>query len=136
MEHYCRRWISIGVIKKLEQGKKGKAMFDKSIVGAQISEFYDSRDKYFSISISRRNRLTKGNCTSVTVGFLINDDFRKKVKFWNDNGVPSKIVNNTCERCTIPDCKDRVVPANVAEQLEKYNNIKSSIKKLINEVES
>jgi len=133
-EHYCRRWISIGVLKKLEQGKKGKAIYNKSVVGTQVSEFYDSGDKYFSISISRRNRLTIGSCTSVTVGFLINDDFRKKVKFWSDKTVPAKIVNNTCERCTIQDCMERVVPANVAEQLEKYDNIKSSIKKLISEV--
>jgi transcriptional regulator with XRE-family HTH domain/Zn-dependent peptidase ImmA (M78 family) len=136
MEHYCRRWISIGVIKKLEQGKKGKAMNDKSVVGAQISEFYDSRDKYFSISISRRNSLTIGSCTSVTVGFLINDDFGKNVKFWNDNNVPSKIVNNTCERCVIPDCKVRVAPAVVAEQQEKHEAIKSSIVKLISDAQS
>ncbi|NNG27747.1 MAG: ImmA/IrrE family metallo-endopeptidase [Ignavibacteriaceae bacterium] len=131
-EHYCRRWISIGVLKKLEPDKKGK--HKKFIVGAQISEFFDSGDKYFSISISRRDSLIKDNSTSVTVGFLINDEFRKKVKFWNDTNVPVKIVNNTCERCTIQDCMERVVPANVAEQLEKYDNIKSSIKKLISEV--
>jgi transcriptional regulator with XRE-family HTH domain len=135
-EHYCRRWISIGVLKKLEQSKKRKTMDDKSVVGAQISEFYNSRDQYFSISISKRNSLTKGNSTSVTVGFLINDDFRKKVKFWNDTNLPVKIVNNTCERCTIHDCKERVASAVVAEQLEKYDSIKSSIKKLISEVES
>ncbi len=135
-EHYCRRWISIGVLKKLDQSKKGKAMYDKSVVGAQVSKFYDSGDKYFSISIARRNRLTIGNNTSITVGFLMNDEFRKKVNFWNDPKIPAKIVNNTCERCTIQDCKERVAPANVAEQLEKYDSIKSSIKKLISEVES
>lgn len=136
MEHYCRRWISIEVLKKLEQSKKGKAMYDKSVVGAQVSEFYDSGDQYFSISISRRNRLTIGNCTSVTVGFLIYDDFRNKVKFWNDKSVPVKIVNNTCERCTIPDCKERVAPAVVAEQQENDDKIKSSIKRLLSEAQN
>ena len=136
MEHYCRRWISIEVLKKLGQGKKGKAMFDKSVVGAQVSEFYDSGDQYFSISISRRNSLTIGNYTSVTVGFLINDDFRKKVNFWNDKSVPVKIVNNTCERCTIPDCKERVAPAVVAGRQEKHDKIKSSIKRLLNETQN
>jgi len=135
-EHYCRKWISIGVLKKLERSKKGKAMYDKSVVGAQVSEFYDSGDQYFNISISRRNKLTIGNFTSVTVGFLLNSDFRKKVKFWNDKSVPVKIVNNTCERCTIPDCKERVVPALVAERQKKYDKIKSSIKRLINEAQN
>ncbi len=101
MEHYCRRWISIGVLKKLEQKIKGSGSYDKSVAGVQISEFFDSGDQYFSISISRRNRLTIGNNISITVGFLINDDFKKKVKFWNDQKIPVKIVNNTCERCTI-----------------------------------
>ncbi|MBT8387995.1 MAG: helix-turn-helix domain-containing protein, partial [Ignavibacteria bacterium] len=136
VEHYCRRWISIGVLNKLEQGKKGKAAFDKSVVGAQISEFYDSGEQYFSISISRRNRLIKGNNISITVGFLINDDFKKKIKFWNDQKIPVKIVNNTCERCNLPECRERIAPAVVAEQNEKYDSIKSSIEKLINEAEN
>jgi len=111
-------------------------MYDKSVVGAQVSEFYDSGDQYFSISISRRNSLTIGNYTSVTVGFLINDDFRKKVNFWNDKNVPLKIVNNTCERCIIPDCKERVAPAVVAGQQEKHDKIKSSIKRLLSEAQN
>ena len=132
-EHYCRRWISIAVLKKLEIGKK--AMSDKSIAGAQISEFYDSGDQYFSISISRRDSLTRENSTSVTVGFLVNDDFRKKVKFWNDKNVPIKIVNNTCERCSIKDCVERVALPVVAKQQEKYDAIKSSITQLISEAQ-
>jgi transcriptional regulator with XRE-family HTH domain/Zn-dependent peptidase ImmA (M78 family) len=135
MEHYCRRWKSIAVLRKLEQTNKGNGQSDKSVVGAQVSEFHDSGDQYFSISISRRNRLTLGNCTSVTTGFLINDEFRKKVKFWNDKNVPVKIVNNTCERCTIPGCKERVAPAVVAMQQQRNDKIKSLIKKLISDVQ-
>jgi len=136
MEHYCRRWISIGMLKKLEQKIKGSGSYDKSVAGVQISEFFDSGDQYFSISISRRNRLTIGNNISITVGFLMNDDFKKKVKFWSDQKIPVKIVNNTCERCNLPDCRERVAPAVVAEQEKKHEAIKSSIVKLISKAQS
>jgi len=136
MEHYCRRWISIGVLKKLKQKIKGSGSYDKSVAGVQISEFFDSGDQYFSISISRRNRLTIGNNISITVGFLMNDDFKKKVKFWSDQKIPVKIVNNTCERCNLPDCRERVAPAVVAEQEKKHEAIKSSIVKLISKAQS
>jgi hypothetical protein len=135
MEHYCRRWISIGVLKKLEQVNNGSATHDKLVVGVQISEFYDSGDQYFCISISRKNNLIEKNYASVTAGFLINDEFRKKVQFWNDANVPVKIVNNTCERCAISDCKERVAPSVVAAQQEKYDNVNNAIQRLISELQ-
>ena len=134
-EHYCRRWISIGVLKKLEQETKKRATFDKPIIGAQISEFYNSKDQYFSISIARRDRLVEGMNSSVTIGFLINDDFKRNVKFWNDPNVLIKEVNDTCEKCMISNCKERVAPPTVAEQQNKYARTKTALDKLLQEIQ-
>ena len=135
IEHYCRRWISIGVLKKLSKSGPKKGTMNNPVIGAQISEFYDSGDKYFSISIARRSSLTGGNNSSVTIGFLINDEFKKLVKFWNDKKVPHKIVNDTCERCLIKDCKERVAEPVTAENLIKYKEMRSALKKVISDLQ-
>ena len=134
-EHYCRRWISIGVLKKLEQESKTTQAYDNSVIGAQVSEFFNSKDQYFSISIARRDRLAEGNNSSVTLGFLINEDFKKEVRFWNDPNIQIKEVNDTCEKCLISDCKERIAPPIVAEHQKKYSSTITTLKKLMNELQ-
>jgi XRE family transcriptional regulator, fatty acid utilization regulator len=133
-EHYCRRWISINVLKQLDQEIKKRQKFDELIIGAQVSEFYNSKDRYFSISIAGRSKLIEGMNTSVTLGFLINEEFKSRINFWNDQNVPLKVVNDTCEKCSIIDCKERVASPTVAEQQIKYTNTKVALEKLINEI--
>ena len=133
-EHYCRRWISINVLKQLDREITKKKKFDGLIIGAQVSEFYNSKDRYFSISIAGRNKLFEGINTSVTLGFLINDEFKKRINFWNDQKIPLKIVNDTCEKCVISDCKERVASPIAAEQNIKYTNTKAALEKLIDEI--
>lgn len=133
-EHYCRRWISINVLKQLDKEIKKNQNFDELIIGAQVSEFYNSKDRYFSISIAGRSKLIGGINTSVTLGFQNNDEFKKRINFWNDRNVPVRVVNDTCEKCTIEDCKERVVPPVVADEQIKYSNRKAALEKLISEV--
>ena len=52
------------------------------------------------------------------MGFLLNDTFRKSVRFWDDPEVPRLDVDLTCERCplTTLDCGDRVAPPDIHER--------------------
>jgi len=135
IEHYCRRWVSIWVLKKLEKSGRKLGTIDNPVIGAQISVFNNTGDQYFSISIARRSRLTEGNNSSVTVGFLINDEFKEQIRFWNDKNVPLKIVNDTCERCLIKDCKERVANPIAAERQTRYKNMRTALNKLISEMQ-
>ncbi|GBD87375.1 helix-turn-helix protein [bacterium BMS3Abin03] len=135
IEHYCRRWVSIWVLKKLEKSGRKAGTIDNPVIGAQISEFKNTGDRYFSISIARKSRTTEGNNSSVTVGFLINDEFKERIRFWNDKNVLVKIVNDTCERCLIKDCKERVANPVAAEKQTKYKNMRTALDKLLNEMQ-
>ena len=70
---------------------------------------------------------------SVTLGFLLTDELRQKVAFANDPQINRLIINDTCERCQIMDCKERIEKPFVYEgklQLEKlHQELKDIIEK-------
>ena len=82
-------------------------------------------------SVGSHNLPFNNNFSSVTLGFLLNDNFKKKVKFWNDKSIKTKEVNDTCERCLISNCKERVAKPVQAEQQMKFANIQDIMKEMI-----
>ncbi|MCH7721760.1 MAG: helix-turn-helix transcriptional regulator [Bacteroidetes bacterium] len=136
VEHYCRRWISIGVLKELEEKINKNKKYDKPVIGIRKSQFYNSGDQYLTISIARINKMIDDNLSSVTIGFLVNDKLKQIIKFWNDPKIKVKVVNDTCERCVIADCKERIAPPVAAEEKTKFDNIKTALEKLMNELQN
>jgi transcriptional regulator with XRE-family HTH domain len=127
-EHYCRRWISIGVIEELKKSKNKS--IDQSVVAIQKSKFINSNDEYLSISIAKPSRIKPDTYSSVTLGFLIDNDLLKKVNMLNDTKIKSREVNDTCENCGVLDCKERVSEPHSLENKRVKENIKSAIKEL------
>ncbi|GBD91178.1 helix-turn-helix protein [bacterium BMS3Abin04] len=129
-EHYCRRWISLDIIKKLDSMKKRD--FNQHTIGAQISNFIYSTNQFLSISIAKINQFNRSSYSSVTLGFKIDDDdVKNKIKFLQDLSIKIKEVNNTCERCDLPNCKERVIePIMIYEELSK-EKIQKAINKLL-----
>jgi len=136
VEHYCRRWISISVLKELEEKINKNASYDKPVIGIQRSKFYNSGDQYLTISIASKSKTTEDNISSVTLGFLVNEELKQTIKFWNDPKIRIKEVTDTCERCLISDCSERIAPPFAAEDETKFNNIKAAIEKLTNEMQN
>jgi XRE family transcriptional regulator, fatty acid utilization regulator len=136
VEHYCRRWVSIGVLKELEEKINKNEKYDKPVIGIQKSQFYNSGDQYLTISIARRSKLDNNNLSSVTIGFLVNEELKQTIKFWNDPKIRVKEVNDTCERCLISNCKERIAPPVAAEEKMKYDNIKTALEKLMKELQN
>lgn len=131
-EHYCRRWVSIDVFEKVEELKK-KKKYNGPIVAVQRSKYADSGNEYFCITLARRLGRTPHANLSVTIGFLVNNDFKKKVAFHDDENVPVKMVNETCERCSISDCKERMVRAYVLEKQNRLKEVENAVKELMKE---
>ena len=129
-EHYCRRWITINILKELakEQAINKKA---GPIVRVQRSLYIDSGNEYFCISIARAMYPTPNQNSSVTIGFLMNKDFKNKVRFWNDPAIAVRMVNETCERCRLTDCKERIVEASVLQQQAKVERAESAVENLL-----
>lgn len=130
-EHYCRRWLSINVIKKLEVLQKSKEDLNHSIAGIQKSVFINSGNKYLSISIAKNSTLLTNSNYSVTLGFLINDELRKKVMFVNDSAISQLTVNDTCERCQIMDCLERVEQPVVYRSKQRLEKLRKELKDII-----
>lgn len=105
-ETYCRRWLAIRMFGDLEK-QKTEGGPKTAVAGVQRSQFEQSGNEYFNFTLARWLGRTPEKGLSVTIGFLINNEFKKKVRFWNSPSVPVRVVNQTCQRCGIVDCKER-----------------------------
>ncbi len=132
-EHYCRRWISIGVLRRLENKIQNRKNFNENIVGIQISHFYETDEFFLTISVARPSTLLSNTLISITVGFLLDDKAKKIIKFWNDPKIKTVKVHDTCERCSIFDCKERVSPPKIVESKRNKEKIETAITKLFEE---
>lgn len=110
-EHYCRRWLPVAILKRAQQ-ELTTGNPRTPIVQVQRSLFVDRNDEYFVITLARPFALQPAYHSSVSIGFLMNETFKETVRFWNDSAIERNHVNETCERCSMPDelCSDRRTP--------------------------
>ncbi len=133
-EHYCRRWVAIKTLKSLEKKITKNKNYNKYKVDILHSNFDYSQEEYLAISVAKRRRLISDEMYSVTIGFLIDDNLKEKIKFWNDPKIKKAIVNDTCEMCEIKNCRERVAPPTSVERKKLIENAKSELKKLVDDV--
>lgn len=129
-EHYCRRWVSIEVLKKIKEELSGLNSDGKMKSGIIHSKFHETNDEYISFSVAQQNILDPNTFTSVTIGIYLDEQLKKKINFWNDPSIPYRIVNDTCEMCNIPDCKERISEPITLRKIQKSLDIENAIKKL------
>ena len=118
-EHYCHRWPAIQLLKDMatrqQDGTLSTHPSATPQVKAQRSYYLNEDAEFFVLSTARPLALQPGTNSCVSLGFLINDDFRERVAFWRDPSIPSMDVNLTCERCALsPEaCQLRVAPPSI-----------------------
>jgi transcriptional regulator with XRE-family HTH domain len=125
-ENYCRRWISIKILDELSSLKGN----DRQLINAQISNYQDAGNQYFVISIARPLNIIENTNVSVSLGFEISKEVSKKIAFLNDKKVKTQNVNQTCEKCSIFDCKDRVAAPTTLQRLRHIKSITEAIAQL------
>ena len=133
-EHYCRRWLSIDLLNQLaKEQKKGKAK--SSLIDVSRAKFIETDAEFFTISIARPLLLSSDTNSSMIVGFLINDKFKKTVKFWDDPQIKDSLINETCERCGLSksECSERIAPATIYKKLKDQKLEKDALIKLLGE---
>ncbi|MFT5914328.1 MAG: transcriptional regulator with XRE-family HTH domain [Flammeovirgaceae bacterium] len=128
--HYCRRWISIHVVRDLVELQKA-GVYDKPVCGAQISNYIDSQKQYFCISLARTMNPTPDINCSLTIGFVVDDEFKQKVRFWNSPNVRIKLVNEACETCAVADCNERAVPPIGQAKASEKQRIENALSELM-----
>jgi transcriptional regulator with XRE-family HTH domain/Zn-dependent peptidase ImmA (M78 family) len=134
-EHYCRRWLSVSLLRELAQRQK-QGHPEPTIIAAQRSKFIESDAEFFTVTLARPLALTEGTNSSMSLGFLINEEFKKKVRFWNDPDIPTVDVNETCERCGLSqnECSDRVAPPEIYNQEQNQKIREKVLQQLIQDM--
>ena len=108
-EHYCRRWMAVSL---MEQGKKMQRQkkYKSPLIGVQISHYWQTQNRYLCITIAKPNSKQSEEMVSVTLGLMLDKPMLQLMRFINDPHIHTRIVNTTCERCSISDCKERAAP--------------------------
>ena len=128
-EHYCRRWISLNILDDVSDLQK-KFEVKEPLVGVQISNYVDSQSQYFVMTMARPLNIISHLNISVTMGFELNDALRSKFKFLDDPKIPVREVNQTCERCSLFDCKERVAAPVILQRKRQIQNMKLALKSM------
>lgn len=128
-EHYCHRWVSINSIKHVAD-LVTKKKYKQPLVEAQISQYWQTHNRYLCISIAKPAAKGSDEIISVTIGLMIDQKLLQTMPFVNDTNIPVKTVHTTCERCGIMDCKDRVAPPIEILKAEQQEKINKALKQL------
>jgi hypothetical protein len=123
-EHYCRRWVSLKMLKDISNSKK-EHEFD-----IQISNYHDDGMKYLVLSSATKDPFKENQYRSISVGLLINKQLERKLKFLEDKNIKTQEVGVTCERCAIKDCKVRQTPAIILDQVANNKKIELIVDEL------
>ncbi|MEM7373357.1 MAG: helix-turn-helix domain-containing protein [Bacteroidota bacterium] len=128
-EHYCRRWSSIKALKELKH-RISLGAEELYYIMAQRSHYYGTPNQYLSISIARRSQLAPNTFASITIGIQIDDQAKDQIQFIESPDIPVQIVNETCERCPLEDCLDRVAPPKIVRQKQTQQVIEQKLREL------
>lgn len=136
LEHYCRRWLSVRLLREMEEEEKVPAASEQPHVGVQMSEFVESQDKFLCLGFSRELSLSPGVTSSVIVGFRVEPDLKNTIRFAQDPAIPQVIINETCERCplTAEQCRERAVEPTILWEQQKQRDRKLALMEIQNQL--
>jgi transcriptional regulator with XRE-family HTH domain len=131
-EHYCRRWLAIRILQDLERERASRKKVVEPIVGAQVSQFIDSDDRYLCVAMARRLVLKPSSTSSVSLGFRCDQEFGRTVRFARDPSITRLDIDGTCERCrlTPQECEDRAAPPYLLELQRTRRQIEKELASL------
>jgi hypothetical protein len=123
-EHYCRRWVSLKLLKEMSNSEKNHE-FD-----LQISNYENDGPKYLVMSSVTKDPFKENHFRSISIGLLINKQLERKLHFLTDPKIKNHHVGVTCERCSIQDCEVRQVPATILDKVARNKNIEKIVEEL------
>jgi transcriptional regulator with XRE-family HTH domain len=129
-EHYCRRWISMTLLRDLEQIQRQTAGHAQPLAGVQRASFLNTGEEYLCFAVAKPGHPTPNRNVSVILGIQLDDHARQTVRFWDDPAIQRRLVNVTCERCPLTDCLERAAPPAALEKREERKRMQEVLKKL------
>ena len=131
-EHFCRRWISLEMLKRLNTLQK-EQNYGQLLLGVQKAHFLNSGSSYFCLTLARPGHPSPDSNVSVTIGAKIDASLKRVFRFLDDPEIPEIVVNTTCERCNIEHCAVRVAEPTALLKKKKYGHLMDTLDRLINE---
>jgi hypothetical protein len=128
-EHYCRRWVALTILNELAEHENK----DEQLVlcKAQKSTYLDSNDDYLVISFAQPMTTTHNLNVSVSMGIYLDEATREKIHFLEDSSIPARTVNQTCERCSLFDCRERIAAPIILQKKYKNEALRKALRKMI-----
>lgn len=123
--------MSISILQDLARQVKANT-YTQSLCKIQRSRYVGTEKEYLIISFAKPIVFGSEKHNSVSIGLLITDQLKKKVKFWNDPQIPIRMVGETCERCMATDCKERIEKPLYISQQQKVEDLKVALNALTN----
>jgi transcriptional regulator with XRE-family HTH domain len=128
-EYYCRRWVAIHILQDLNSKlRDGHVM--RPICKIQRSKYIGTDKEYLIISLAKPSMNGSDVNHSVSIGLLLTDQLKMKVKFWNDPAIPIRMVGETCERCSATDCAERREKPVEFLKMQRIENMKFALNSL------
>jgi hypothetical protein len=122
-EHYCRRWPGVDLL---------ISDSENHLIEVQRSRFLDQDAEFFVLGLGRSLALDPAARSSVSIGLLVDDSFKRVARFWNDPAIQQVDVNVTCERCPLSqhECTDRVAPPEIIRQQKRQRAREAALAEL------
>ena len=125
-EHYCRRWVSVNAIKTLRTMQQLNRQVTH-VCDAQLSKYWETDLEYIALTVAKPHTPNVKETISVTLGILLDDNAKRLFRFIGDPNLKSKVVNTTCERCSMSDCGERAVAPFVIEKINEAKEIEQAL---------
>jgi transcriptional regulator with XRE-family HTH domain len=129
-EHYCRRWVALTILNDLADITENKEPA-RVLCKAQKSTYIDTRDEYLVISFAQPMSPTPNLNVSVSMGIYLDGQTRNKLAFLQDPDLPAREVNQTCERCSVFDCQERIAAPSILQKRHKNEELRKALRKMI-----
>lgn len=127
-EHYCRKWVSVSILKNL----RASTSKTKWIADAQISSYWETDNHYLCLSFAKKDPYEPQKNSSVTIGLMINEQVKHNFHFLRHPKFKIRTVNTTCERCSMTDCEARAAAPITLERINAVEDVNQIVKKLDN----
>ena len=130
-EHYCRRWVTVGLLQDLAETNAHKASA-RPLVDIQRSQFYGTDNEYLCISFARPLALNDETNSCITLGLLDDKNLNRQLNFARDSDIRTRVVNESCERCPISDCQERAAEPVINQQAHQKKEREKALQTFIN----
>jgi transcriptional regulator with XRE-family HTH domain len=131
-EHYCRRWLAVRILRKLEDQGSEHDKTVEPIIDAQVSHFIESDARFLCFAMARRLVINPGTTSSVSIGFRWDEGLERTIKFAGDPNITRLDIDGTCERCRLagPECAERAAPPHLLELQRAHAEVEQELASL------